>query len=522
MLQTNLSALIAVINARLHVNGDPAGITITGITNDSRRVVPGCLYVALHGDHTDGHRFIPDAVRAGAGAILHQDPLDRYVPGIVYLQTSEPRKAMSALAATYFGHPSHALAVIGVTGTDGKTTTTALIHQLLEATGEPAGYLSTAGMKTGDREVANPLHQSTPEAPDVHRTLALMRDAGKRFAVLESTSHGLSYRTARLADVRYAAAVFTNLGHEHLEFHGTFERYRDDKANLFRQLADDGVGVINAASPKADYFADACGGRVARYALLPESGRGPEADLTARILVSESTSTRFRVAWSERPARTGRPAIRAGSGDAVLPIPGSFNVENALAAILVVSELRGVSPDALLPYVSVLRGPVGRIDVVTAAPFAVVVDYAHTPGSFERVLPLFRGTTAGRLIVVFGSAGERDRAKRPIQGRIASQFADIVVLADEDPRGEDRQEILREIAAGCTRLTTGESLFLIAERRDAIRHAISLAQPGDTVLLLGKGHETTIIGAGGAVPWDEAAVAREELARVGISPAKPR
>jgi UDP-N-acetylmuramoyl-L-alanyl-D-glutamate--2,6-diaminopimelate ligase len=515
VLQTNLSALIAVINARLHVNGDPAGITITGITNDSRRVVPGCLYVALHGDHTDGHRFIPDAITAGAHAILHTDPLDQYTPGVVYLRTNTPRPAMSALAAAYFGHPSHRLSVIGVTGTDGKTTTTALVHQLLEATGEAAGYLSTAGMKTGDREVANPLHQSTPEAPDVHRTLALMRDAGKRYAVLESTSHGLSYRTARLADVRYAAAVFTNLGHEHLEFHGTFERYRDDKANLFRQVTPNGVGVINAASPEAGYFADACGGRVARYALLPESGRGPEAELTARILAHQSTRTRFRVAWGGRLAR-------AGSADVVLPMPGSFNVENALAAILVVSELRGVSPEALLPYTAVLRGPVGRIHVVAATPFAVVVDYAHTPGSFERVLPLFRATTEGRLIVVFGSAGERDRAKRPIQGRIASQFADIVVLADEDPRGEDRQEILREIAAGCTGLTTGESLFLISERRDAIRHAIGIAQSGDTVLLLGKGHEATIIGADGAVPWDEAAVAREELARVGISPAKPR
>lgn len=499
MAEHNLQALLQSIPEPTTIVGDPTRLMVADITNDSRTVSDGALYVALHGLHTDGHRYVPDAIRRGATAVLHEDPLSNYDPTVVYIRSAEPRMAMSALADAFFDRPSASLQVIGVTGTDGKTTTTTFIHQLLEALGEPAGFLSTAGMKVDAGATPNRLHQSTPEAPEVHRILAKMVGAGRRYAVLESTSHGLSHRTARLAHVRYRAAVFTNLGHEHLEFHGSFEQYGNDKANLFRQLQPDGVGVVNRASPHANLFTQAAAARVVEYAVTEDESAELSANLAGRVTDTGPAHTQIALSWA------------GGSATVRLPMPGAFNAENALAALLTVAEVTGRPVEELASLLNRLTGPVGRMQVITAEPFTVVVDYAHTPGSFERVFPLFRKTAHQRLIAVFGSAGERDVAKRPIQGGIAARYADLVVLADEDPRGEDRMEILREIAAGCDGLEEGSSLFLIPDRRSAIRHAFALAHPGDVVLLLGKGHEASIIGAEQSDPWDEAAVAREEL-----------
>ncbi len=506
----------SLTRSRLVVPG--AGTGITGITNDSRRVTPGALYAALRGLHVDGHSFIHQAVEAGATAVVCEELPPDPTPGVAWFVAPDARRALSELSDRYYGRPSQSLFVVGVTGTDGKTSTVSFIHQLLnELTGRSA-YLSSAGMQTGAHEEPNRLHQSTPEAPEVHRVLRRMLDEGARYAVLESTSHGLSHKTCRLVDVRYRAAVFTNLSHEHLEFHGTFERYRDDKANLFRALDEsderagtgepardeppEPFGVVNRDDPHAAYFEAATGRPVVGYATASA------ADYRARDLALETVGTQFTLVTPR------------GSVPCRLPVPGGFNVLNALAAAATVQRITGCGDEALAQAIGRLRPVRGRMHVMQESPFSVVVDFAHTPGSFENVLPFFREKCAGRLIVVFGSAGERDPAKRPLQGAIADRYADLIVLADEDPRGEDRMQILRDIAAGCPGRSEGGDLLLVPDRRTAVREALGAARPGDTVLLLGKGHETSIIGATGAEPWDEATVAAEELATLGHEPTR--
>ncbi len=494
----------ALTHARLVKPADDRDIT--DITNDSRRVEPGSLYAALRGQHVDGHSFIPQAIASGASAVLCEEMPHEPRPDVAWLVAPDARLALSELSDRFYGSPSRKLFVIGVTGTDGKTSTVSFIHQLLSAVTGRSSFLSTAAIQIGPHEEPNLLHQSTPEAPEIHRALGQMLDHGSRYAVIESTSHGLSRKTCRLAHVSYGAAVFTNLSHEHLEFHGTFEHYRNDKANLFRQLdARDGsrdlpepFGVVNGDDPNAAYFRSATNRPVVTYAL--ES----PADFVARDVELGTAGSRFTLVTP-----TGSLACR-------LPVPGRFNILNALAAIATVARIDS-NTDRLVEAVSRLRSVRGRMNVVLSSPFTVIVDYAHTPGSFESVLPFFREHGAGRLILVFGSAGDRDVAKRPLQGAVADRYADLIVLTDEDPRSEDRMEILRQIASGCPARVVGEDVLLIPDRREAIRRAVSLARPGDTVLLLGKGHETTIIGPREAMPWDETEVASEELERLGYA-----
>ncbi|MFW5788540.1 MAG: Mur ligase family protein [Spirochaetota bacterium] len=523
---------------------DAPQVEVTDITNDSRRVTPGALYAALPGERFDGHRFIPAAIESGASAVLCESLPARRTGGVAWLHAPHARLALSELADRLFGSPSRELEVIGVTGTDGKTSTVYFIHQLLARLDGASAFLSTSGMQIGPDEKPNALHQSTPEAPEVHRALRAMRDAGARYAVLESTSHGLSRRSCRLAHVRYRAAVFTNLTHEHLEYHGSFEQYRSDKANLFRAL--DAGCYADAGQPDVGSHEPARGGAAVPGRATTRTGGAAVPDrATTR---TGGTEGPFGVVNADDPhsayfvAATARPVLTygctpgadyraadvslspngasftlltpGGSAACSLAIPGRFNVANALAAAAVVHALTGCDETELAAAIASLRPVHGRMSVVASEPFSLVVDYAHTPGSFENVLPFFRERTAGRLLVVFGSAGERDVGKRPIQGEIAGRYADVIVLADEDPRGEDRMQILRDIASGTTGRAEGRDLLLIPDRRLAIRRALELARPGDTVLLLGKGHETSIIGPTAAAPWDEMAVAREELARL--------
>lgn len=507
-------------------------VEVSDITNDSRRVTPGALYAALPGEHVDGHAFIPAAIEAGASAILCETLPERPAPGVAWFRASNARLALSELADRLFGSPSSELDVIGVTGTDGKTSTVYFVHQLLSRITDDSAFLSTAAMQIGPDEEPNELHQSTPEAPEVHRALRSMRAAGARYAVLESTSHGLSRRSCRLAHVRYRAAVFTNLTHEHLEYHGSFEQYRSDKANLFRAL-DAGC---YATADQPDVASAAEKSRASSLERATVAGRGGSTDGPFGVVNADDPNAAYFVAATERPVLTfgfapgadyhaGELSLSAtgssftlrtpkGSAASSLAIPGRFNVANALAAAAVVQALTGCDETALAAAIETLRPVRGRMSVVASDPFSLVVDYAHTPGSFENVFPFFREQTRGRLIVVFGSAGERDVAKRPIQGEIADRYADVIVLSDEDPRGEDRMSILSDIASGTAGRTEGRDLLLIPDRRLAIRRAIEIARPGDTVLLLGKGHEASIIGASGAHAWDEIEVAREELARI--------
>jgi UDP-N-acetylmuramoyl-L-alanyl-D-glutamate--2,6-diaminopimelate ligase len=495
----------------VHVSGD-LGRPITGLAYDSRRVQPGGLFVAIRGFHVDGHAYVAQAVAQGAAAIVvDARHWQGSVPATVTLVVvPDSRVALAPLAAAWFGHPGRELTVIGVTGTKGKSTTTDLISQALDGGGRSTGLISTVDFKVGARRWANTTRQSTPEALEVQSLLREMVAAGCTHAVLEATSHALSARWDRLGGCAFNVAVFLNITHEHLDYHGSFAQYRADKARLFSMLeahnASAPWAIVNADDPNWRVFADAAPASANRLTFALHA----PADVRAVDLHATPDGSTFQVhtPW-------GRAAAQ-------ISLPGPFNVANALAT-LAVALSQGVPLDAAVAALSAVRGPRGRMQPIRCGqPFSVIVDYAHNPDSFEQVFRLLQPLTPGRMIAVFGSAGERDVAKRAIQGVIAGRYCALSVLTDEDPRGEDRAAIIDQIAAGVASAgrREGEGYLCIPDRRAAIAAALQAAQPGDLVLLLGKGHEGSIIYADGSLPWDEAAVARELLAELGYGAAE--
>ncbi len=415
---------------------------------------------------------------------------------------ADTRQALSKVSAAFWNHPSRKLKVIGVTGTDGKSTTVSLIRQLLTLSGVSTGSISTVNFHIGSRSGSNIYRQSTPEAPQIHELLHSMLEAGHTHAVLEATSHGLSPKTSRLADVEFHAGVFTNVTEEHLEFHGNLENYRRDKSRLFEKI--NSFGVINGDSPHASLFRAAA----AEKTIYTYSIEKTPVFLRAENLNPSARGTSFTLSADGRQSR------------AFIPLPGLYNVENALAALCAAAGVLNKSPLELAPLLQKLHGVKGRMETVSGCmDFDVIVDYAHSPGSFRKILPFLKSLTSGRLIVVFGSGGERDIEKRPAQGALAAQYADVVFLTDEDPRGEDSMDILRQIAAGALREGSRENqnLFLIPDRYEAIKTAFQSARPGDLVAALGKGHEKSIIYAGKSIQWDEAEACRKALKELGYS-----
>jgi UDP-N-acetylmuramoyl-L-alanyl-D-glutamate--2,6-diaminopimelate ligase len=373
--------------------------------------------------------------------------------------------------------------------------------------GNKSGFISTAACKTKTAIEKNPYRQSTPEALEINMLLSQMLDNGKTHAVIESTSHGLSPLNNRLGDITFNAGIFTNLSHEHLEFHGTLEQYRDDKANLFRKLRNEkSFGVVNLDDENSKYFIEASAQKVYTCSL-----KDSKADYFADNIKPDTGGSDFRI----NIKNDTKAPIQA---DCRINQPGLFNIENVLEAFAAVHRLTRENPEKIAELLSELSAVKGRMKLLSCGqPFNALIDYAHTPGSFEKLFPDLKEQTIGRLIAVFGSAGERDLAKRPEQGEIAATYADILVLTDEDPRGDDSMTIIREIAAGAARakrtvpIIEDENLFLISEREDAIRKAFSIAGSDDTVVLLGKGHESSIIYSDGPRPWDEENVAVEIL-----------
>jgi UDP-N-acetylmuramoyl-L-alanyl-D-glutamate--2,6-diaminopimelate ligase len=491
--------------------GDVASIAVTGVTHDSRAVRPGMLFVAVPGLRVDGHDYVPAAIEAGAAGVI----VERPIPGVAAPQVVvvAARPALGSAAAWWFGDPSRELTVIGITGTDGKTTTAYLAVSALEAAGLRTGMIGTIATRIGGRTDDHAEHATTPEAPELQAALRAMVDAGDEIAVIETTSHALALD--RVVGVVYDVAILTNITHEHLELHGSWEAYREAKLSLFDRLRGargvqkprpvPATAIVNLDDPSAGLFvgtARDAGASVITY------GTEPAADIRA-TRISED--------------REGVHAdIVTPSGDATidLRLAGRFNVHNALA-VVALGDALGLDAERVrqgLAGLAVVPGRMERIDL--GQPFGVVVDFAHSPASLTTVLDLLAPSAAARgggVIAVFGSAGERDTAKRPQMGRIAGERARLVVVTDEDPRGEDRDAILDEIARGAEAAgrRRGHDLLLIADRRAAIAAAFDAARPGDIVLLAGKGHERSIIGPDGELPWHERTVAEELLIELG-------
>ena len=490
---------------------------VGGIEYDSRRVGPGSVFVAISGGHTDGHDFVRGAADSGAAAAIVERPVaGAALPQIVVADT---RIALAVAAAWWYRDPSLELGIVGVTGTDGKTTTSFLATAVLEAAGISTGLITTAAVKVGTERVANPEHVTTPQAPELQAKLREMVAAGNEAAIVESTSHGLALH--RVAEIAYDVAIFTNLTHEHLELHGTFEAYRAAKVSLFERIGRRPGGlpvtktlprpwprtaIVNADDPSASHFADAAraaGARVLTY------GVAAPADVTAGPIAEDARGLRFEAAT---------PRWR---GAVALQLAGRFNVSNALGAIAL-GEALELPPDTIRSGLARLSGVPGRmVRIDLGQPFGVIVDYAHSPAALEKVLDVLAPVAApgSGLIAVFGSAGERDIQKRPIMGRVAGERCRLVIVTDEDPRGEDPELILDEIAAGAEAAgkRRGETVLTIVDRPTAIAEAFARARPGDVVLLAGKGHEQSIITASGPIDWDEKAEAIRALKGLGYT-----
>lgn len=470
--------------------GLPVG-EVRGLAYDSREVEPGTLFFAVPGVHVDGHDFVRSAVERGATAVVVEREVDEI--GVPQLVVDRARRALADAADAWYGRPSEQLEVVGVTGTDGKTTTSFLATAALGAAGRRPGLIGTVAVQVGRDQRANEARNTTPEALELQALLAEMLAAGNDCVVMEATSHGLAQE--RVRNCRFRFGVVTTVTSEHLEFHGTLEAYRAAKARLVEEAP---VAVLNADDGTFDYFRRRARDRVVTY------GVDAEADLVATDLAADARGTRFT-------ARGPRAAIAVS-----LQLPGMFNVYNALAA-LALAEAMGLDPDAAARGVSGLPGVPGRMERIDCGqPFGVVVDYAHTADSLEKVLRVLRPLTSGRLVVVFGSAGERDRVKRPAMGAVAARLADIVIVTDEDPRLEDRRTINQQIADGA-RAAGAQHLEVIDDRTEAIRHGIAIARPGDVVLLAGKGHEQSMIYGTEKRPWDDRRIARQELHAAGYA-----
>jgi UDP-N-acetylmuramoyl-L-alanyl-D-glutamate--2,6-diaminopimelate ligase len=462
---------------------------VTGVVQDARRARPGSLFVARVGARDDGHRFAADAVRAGAVAVAgaRDDVRTADVAGVPYLRVPDDRAAVARLAAAYHRRPSRRTRVLGVTGTDGKTTTAALTWWALSGA-TPAALSSTAMTRLGDETVPPIGHFTTPEADEVQAFLAEAVARGLPHVVLESSSHGLALR--RLDEIDYALAVWTNLSPEHLDFHGDLAAYADAKAELVRRAPH---AILNRDDDAWAFFAGEARG-VTSY------GARPEADW--RLLAADPAPGRLSL-------RIGTPAGRELTTD--LPMVGGYNAWNALAALAAAAH-EGIDPESAAGRLATFPGVPGRMQVIQAVPFAVIVDFAHTAPALAKALAAV-APPVGRRLVVIGAAGERDPGKRAPLGAAAVRGSDLALFTEEDARSEDPGAILDRLAAGAVEAggREGRDFVRVPDRRAAIREAIRRAESGDVVLLAGKGHETTLERADATLPWDEAAEARAAL-----------
>ena len=563
-------------------------ISVSSLVFDSRQVTKGSLYFALPGTHSNGNDFIPQAIENGANVIVYQDELSeetkkkaalliakRHIQNTIgkndkgekinddcasllvpaFIKVPSSRFAMSPISDAFYDYPSKKLIIIGVTGTEGKSSTVSFVWQLLRLCGKKAGFISTVEYSFGDEALPNPQHQTTPEAPIIHHHLNEMLLNGCEYAVVESSSHGLSTQLNRLGNVLFDCGIFMNVTLEHLEFHKNFETYRNDKANLFRSLDKHdhikmiagvktkvpSIGIVNLEDPSADFFINSTKKQIYGFTSEGKAGKtAAETGSNAEPLPKIPENLRYMKAENIASARygldftinaDGENALFPENFDSVLPrehkriqvqakIPGAFNAYNIMASIIAVSSVTGKSFSEIASYIPQLKAIKGRMTLIEKGqPFELIVDYAHTPSSFETIFPPIKKRCTGRIFSLFGSGGERDLTKRPLQGEIAARFCDFVILTDEDPRGEDPVKLLNDIAIGAKKqgMKENENLFIIPDRKKAIRFALSKAQKGDIVLLLGKSHENSIIYKDFTMPYDEISEAEKALSELGYS-----
>jgi UDP-N-acetylmuramoyl-L-alanyl-D-glutamate--2,6-diaminopimelate ligase len=470
------------------VIGDVA-VEVKDLAYDSRKVEPGTLFFCVVGEKADGHEFGPRAVEEGAAAlVVEREMTELEVPQVV---VRDSRAAMAPAAARFNGDPTAELRVVGVTGTNGKTTTAFLVREILRAADYSCGLLGTVKQIVGG--VEKEVERTTPEAIELQKTFRQMLEGGDEACAMEVSSHAMTLHRADA--IHFEVAIFTNLTQDHLDFHADMEDYFLAKRKLF-EAEGTKVRIVNVDDPYGRRLAS-------EFECLTFSAEGAEADYSAREVAFDASGASFAV--GELQLRTG--------------LPGHFNVANALGA-LAAAEAMGVGPEIAVAGLAKAARVPGRFEPIDEGQgFSVLVDYAHTPDSLENVLRAARRLTAGKLISVFGAGGDRDRDKRPKMGRAAAELSDLAVITSDNPRSEDPEAIVAEVAGGAEGFPDAAELEVVLDRREAIALALGRAEPGDTVVIAGKGHEQGQEFEGGRkVPFDDREVAREELWKLG-SPA---
>jgi len=483
------------------------GPQIGSITADSRQVRPGALFVAMSGGSVDGHTYIPNAISKGAVAVVGEQSIEGLA--VPYIRVENARRSLAHLAAAFYDHPARKLTMIGVTGTDGKTTTSNLLYQILLAAGFKTGMISTVNAVIGDEVLDTGFHVTTPDAPEVQHYLARMVEAGLTHVVLETTSHG--WAQYRVDACEFDIGVVTNITHEHLDYHGSYENYRAAKARLFASLSETlpkphgniHLGVLNRDDQSYPYLVDVTRVRQSSY------GFSPYSDVRATDISYDPAGIRFM-------AVDGNFSVEVHSS-----LVGAFNVSNCLAALTAAVVGLGIDPQVAADGIASLPGVPGRMERIDLGQnFTAIVDFAHTPNALKVALEAVRPMTKGRVIAIFGSAGLRDKEKRRMMAEVSAELADASILTAEDPRTESLDEILAEMSAGARSKGAVEekTFWRVKDRGEAICFALTMAQPGDVVISCGKGHEQSMCFGTQEYPWDDRTAMRAALAELmGVS-----
>ena len=518
-LQTLLNSLpgslLYQVNWSEKERDEPWSLELSGIALDSRLVTEGNLFVALSGGNTDGHRYIPDALSRGAVAIVGEQDIGGLSQP--YIRVSDSRLALAYLSAAFYGFPARQMTVIGVTGTDGKTTTANLIYNILKEAGFQTGMISTVSAIIGEKRLDTGFHVTTPESPDIQRYLAQMVAQGLTHVILEATSHGLAQH--RVSACEFDLGVVTNITHEHLDYHGTYQAYREAKARLFSHLLGTAAktrgnfrqAILNRDDGSFEYlseFIQLLNSSTVDQISLVSYGMHRQAEIRAEECVYTSGGLNFT-------------AVHQGSRLPIsTPLVGEYNVSNCLAAIATTMLGLGVDAAAVSRGIQNLENIPGRMEKIDLGQdYLAIVDFAHTPNALKRSLEaarmeIDRRGRGGRLIAIFGSAGLRDRAKRRMMSEISAELADLTILTAEDPRTESLEGILAEMAEGATARggVEGKTFWRIPDRGEAIRYGVNKACPGDLVIVLGKGHEQSMCFGEIEYLWDDRTALRAALA----------